>query len=172
MNDNKVTILGFLFFLFCAALIGGVFFIHGQLTQLQGAYDELEQRRVDLNQTTQALIDQKKVFSDAFTTLEGYKIGVATDEMEFYSKVQQAVQAIGINILSTRQQGVSPDGRSSMALTLKGDYYSLLQVLAKWRNLDVTVRVSAFTVTASKNPETRGEVQAEVTVETIISGKM
>lgn len=169
MNDNKITIIGFLFFLFCAALIGGVYFLNGRLVDLQGQYDELEQRRVDLNQTTQSLVRQKKVFSDAFTALESYKINVASSDMAFYSEVQQAVQANGINVLSTRQQGISKDGRSTMNLTLKGDYYSFLRVLADWRNLPITVRVSAMALTASKTPETRGEIQADVSVEAIVS---
>ncbi len=171
MNDNKVTILGFLFFLFCASLIGGVYFLNGQLVDLQGQYNELEQRRVDLDQTTRSLMDQKTVFNNAFTTLESFKVNVASDDMGFYSEVQQVVQSSGINILSTRQQGVSKEGRSTIALTLKGDYYSFMRVLAKWRNIPVTVRVSTLSVTASKTPETRGEVQADVTVEAIVSAK-
>ena len=58
MNDNKVTIIGFLFFLLCAALIGGVYFLNGRYMELQGQYNELEQRRVDLEQTTRSLQEQ------------------------------------------------------------------------------------------------------------------
>jgi hypothetical protein len=170
MNDNKVTLLGFFLFLVCAALIGGVYFLNKQLTQLHEEAIELEQRRGELAQTTQSLVDQKKAFSDAFRALEGYQVKVASSDMIFYSEVQGAVQdTSGVNILSTQQRGVSRDGRSSLVLTLRGDYYSFAQVLAKWRNLLTTVRVSAMTVTASRTPETRGEVQVDITVEAIVS---
>ena len=169
MND-KVSMLGFLFFLLCALLIGGVYFLNGQLVELQEQYDDLEQRRVDLDQATRSLMNQKKVFTDAFNILEAYHVNVASSDMAFYSDVQQKVQASDINILSTRQGGVSQDGRSSMMLTLRGDYYSFSQVLAQWRNLPTTVRVAAMNVTASRTPEMRGEVQVDVTVEAIVAG--
>lgn len=171
MNDNKVTIIGFLFFLFCAALIGGVYFLNGRFLELQGQYDELEQRRVNLEQTTKSLQEQKRIYTTAFNTLRDYKVNVASDDMGFYSEVQQTVQASDVNILSTRQQGVNREGRSTIALTLRGDYYSFMQVLANWRNLPVTVRVANMTLTASKTPETRGEIQADVSIEAIVSGK-
>jgi hypothetical protein len=168
VNDNKVTIIGVLFFLFCAALIGGVYFLNGQLEVLQAEYDDLEQRKVNLEQDTNGLVSQKKIFTDAFNALENFSINVASDDMAFYSAVQQTVQVSGINILSTRQQGVASNGRSSIMLTLRGDYYSFMRVLASWRALPVTVRVSNLTVTASKTPETRGEIQADVSVEAIV----
>jgi hypothetical protein len=171
VNDNKVTILGSLFFLICILLIGGVYFLNGQLVVLQAQYDELEQRRVNLEQDTRILMEQKQIFSKAFAALQEYHVNVASDDMGFYSEVQQAVQTSGINILSTRQQAVPNTGRSSIVLTLKGDYYSFMQVLAKWRALPVTVRVAGLTVTASKTPETQGEIQADVSVEAIVSKK-
>ena len=170
MNDNKVTLLGFLFFLLCASLIGGVYFLNGKLVELQAQYDELEQRKVDLDQTTTSLMNQKQVFNNAFNILENYKVNVASSDMAFYAEVQQVVQSSDVNILSTRQMGVA-NGRSSIVMTLRGDYYSFMRVLADWRNLPITARVAAMTVTASKTPETRGEVQADVTVEAIVSDK-
>ena len=74
MNDNKVTLLGFFFFLVCIALIGGIYFLNRQLTQLHEDLSELERRRGELTRTTQSLIEQKKVFSDAFRVLEGYSV--------------------------------------------------------------------------------------------------
>jgi TRAP-type uncharacterized transport system substrate-binding protein len=169
VNDNKVTLLGALFFIFCAALIGGIFFLDSQLVQMQAEYDDLEQRRVDLTQTTKSLVEQKKVYMDAFAALESYRINIAPSDMGFYSEVQQVIQANGLNILSTRQLGVSREGRSSIAMTLKGDYYALMQVLANWRNTPTTVRVAALTVTAPRASDAREDVQADVTVEAIVA---
>ena len=168
MND-KVSVLGIIFFLLCVALIGGVYYLNGQLVDLKGQYDELEQRKVELDESTKSLVRQKNVFTEAFKSLEQYHVNVASSDMVFYSDVQQKVQTSNINILSTRQGGVSRDGRSSLVLNLRGDYYSFTDVLAQWRNLPTTVRVSAMNVTASRTPETRGEVQVEVTVEAIVS---
>ena len=171
MNDNRVTIIGFLFFLVCAGFIGGIYFLDGKLSTLVEEYDRLNQQLVDLEQTTASLEAQKRIFLGAFETLEGYRINVASSDMSFYTDVQQVVQASDVNILSTRQQGVSREGRSSIALTLRGDYYSLMRVFAHWRKLPLTVRVSALTLMASKTAETRGEVQADVTVEAIVDNK-
>jgi hypothetical protein len=174
MNNNKVTVLGVLFFLFCIALMGGVYFLNGQLVELQGQYDELEQQRVDLVQTTKALTDRKKIFTDAFASLENYQVHTASSDMGFYEEVQQVVRQNNLNIQSQSQppqRGAPGDGRKSLVLTLRGDYYSFTQMLAEWRNLYTTVRVSALRVTASKTPEMRGEVEVNVSVEAIVSNK-
>ena len=171
MND-KVTLLGLLLFLVCAGCGGGVWYMNGKLVELQTQYDELEQRRVDLTQSTQFLVNQKRVFMEAFAALDGHKVSTAASDMDFYSEVQQAARANQINILSTRQMGIAKaTGRSSIALTLRGDYYNFAQLLAKWRDLSTTVRVSALSITASRTPETNGEIQADVTVEAVIKAK-
>jgi hypothetical protein len=168
MRDNKVTLIGVLFFLFCAALVGGVWYLNGRVTLMSEEYADLERRRVDLDQNIQSLIAQKKVFTDAFAVFEQFKVNAAVDDMAFYSDIQQVVQqASGVNILSTAQRG-SRDGRSSLQLTLRGDYYSFMRILADWRRLPTTVRVAGMTVTASRTPETMGEVQVDVTMEAIV----
>ena len=170
MNDSKVTLLGVLLAVVCLAFMGGIYYLNGQFVELKEEYDNLEGQRRTLELQTQALQNQKKVFTDAFAELEKYEINVAPSDMNFYEDVQQEVRRVGaVNIVSTRPLGVSRDGRSSFALTLRGDYYGFTQILAAWRKLHTTVRVSTMTVTASRTPETRGEVQAELTVEAIVA---
>lgn len=169
MNDNRVTMIGFLFFLFCAALAGGVFFLNNRYMALQEEYDALKQRRVDIEQTTSSLIEQKALYTSSFATLRNYRVNAASNDIAFYSEVQRAVQNDNIEILSTRQQGTNREGRNTITMALKGDYYSFVKVLAEWRKLPVTVRVAAVDLSASKTPETRGEIQANVTVEAIVS---
>jgi hypothetical protein len=173
MNDNKVMILGLSFFLFCAALIGGTYFLDKKLTEFQGEYDELEQRRVDLTQTTRSLMDRKTVFSDAFATLETYKINAAPNDVRFYEDVQQAVQAQNLYLLSTRERGAIAGGRSAMDLSVRGDYYAFMQVLADWRNTPTTMRVAALSVMSPRAADgsPRGEIEAAVTLEAIVSGQ-
>lgn len=175
MKDNKVTALGLLFFLFCVALLGAVYYLGIRLGDLRGQADELEQRKVDLTSATQALMDQRSVFNNAFNELESYHVNVAPSELAFYSDVQQVVQNNGVEILSTRQQGVNKDGVSTIAMTTRGEYYALMQVLAAWRNLPTTVRVSALTLGADRpigsSTALQGWVQADVTVEAIVAAQ-
>ncbi len=176
MKDNKVAVLGLFFFLLCAALGGAVYYLGERLNELHARADELEQQRVDLESATQALIAQKSVFTNAFKELENYSVNVAPNEMAFYSDVQQVVQNNAVEIMSTRQQGVNAGGVSAIAMTVRGEYYALMQVLAAWRNLPTTVRVSTLTLGADKavgasSEALRGWVQADVTVEAIVAPK-
>ena len=129
-----------------------------------------------MESATQALVAQKTVFTNAFKELENYSVNVALNEMAFYSDVQQVVQNNAVEIMSTRQQGVNADGVSAIAMTVWGEYYALMQVLAAWRNLPTTVRVSTLTLgadksTGSSSEALRGWVQADVTVEAIVAPK-
>ena len=176
MKDNKVAVLGLFFFLLCAVLCGAVYYLGGRLNELHAQADDLEQQRVDMESATQALVAQKTVFTNAFKELENYSVNVALNEMAFYSDVQQVVQNNAVEIMSTRQQGVNADGVSAIAMTVRGEYYALMQVLAAWRNLPTTVRVSTLTLgadksTGSSSEALRGWVQADVTVEAIVAPK-
>ena len=176
MKDNKVAVLGLFFFLLCAVLGGAVYYLGGRLNELHAQADDLEQQRVDMESATQALVAQKTVFTNAFKELENYSVNVALNEMAFYSDVQQVVQNNAVEIMSTRQQGVNAEGVSAIAMTVRGEYYALMQVLAAWRNLPTTVRVSTLTLgadksTGSSSEALRGWVQADVTVEAIVAPK-
>ncbi|GHV36554.1 hypothetical protein FACS1894187_11340 [Synergistales bacterium] len=171
---DKKTGIAFIFCLLCAALIGGIYYVDLRLTELQAEYDNLQQRRVDLNQDTKALMEQKKVFSDVFAVLANYRVNSAKDEATFYNEVRLAAERNGVNILTTRQMGVAQNGRSSIALSLKGNYYSFIRTLADWRNLSTTVRVASLVITSptvadNKDTRARESVQADVTLEAIIS---
>ncbi|NLL37121.1 MAG: hypothetical protein GX256_06330 [Fretibacterium sp.] len=175
MKDNKVKILGTLFFLFCLLFIGGSWHLGSLLRALQEEFDDLEQRRVDLSGSTRSLMQQKATFTSAFKDLEHYHINVAPSDMAFYSDVQQVVQSNGIEILSTRQQGTDKEGRSSIVLALRGDYYAMMQVLADWRNLSTTVRVASLSLSShsmpsepAANPAEQNWIQADVTLEAVI----
>ena len=176
MKDNKTTFLALLFALFCLALIGGVYYLGTRLKELQEQYDDLSQRKANLKSTTDDLENQIKVFSDAFAQLSNYQINPASSDMAFYSAVQQAVQDNGVVILSTRQQGVNKEGLSTIAMTLRGNYYSLMQTLAAWRNLPMTVRMASLIVRADKSRGSaaspgNGVVQADMTLEAVIAGQ-
>ena len=91
--------------------------------------------------------------------------------MDFYAQVQGKIQENHeVSIITARQMGIR-DGRTSISLTLRGDYYSFLRILAGWRNLYTTVRVSQLSMSASRNPQVRGEIQADVVLEAIVSAR-
>ena len=167
--NNKVTFVGIGFLALCIGLAGGIYFLDGQLKMLKEQYNELEQRRANLEQDRNSLREQITVFKNAFASLEAYNVRATSNDMDFYSQVQQKVQENSdITIRTQRQNGVR-DGRSSISLTLRGDYYSFMKVLAGWRNLPITVRVSQLSVTTPRNPQMMGEIQADVVLEAIVT---
>jgi hypothetical protein len=174
MNDNKVTFVGIGFLALCLALAWGIYFLDGQLRILKDEYDELEQRRANLEQDKNGLIAEITVFKNAFSVLEDYNVRAASNDMDFYSQVQLEIDPYirqnDVIIMSSKQNGIK-DGRSSIYLKLRGDYYSFMKILAAWRNLHTTVRVSQLSMTASKNPQTSGEIQADVVLEAIVSAR-
>ena len=175
MKDNKIMFLGLLSFLFCALLGGTIYYLGNRLNDLQAQADELQQKNADLMSSTQALLEQKSVFTNAFKDLENYRVNTAPSELAFYSDVQQVVQNNEVGILSSRQQGVNAEGVSTIAMTMRGEYYALMQVLAAWRNLPTTVRVSALTLGPDKpigsSEGLQGWVQADVTVEAFVASQ-
>ena len=172
MNDNKVTIVGLLFLVLCLGLIGGIYYLDGHIRELREEYNELERRRVNLEQDRRSLQDQINVFNNAFRVLRDYNVRAATSEMDFYAQVQNVIDPYIMSnelIITSARQNPIRDGRGSQALTLRGDYYAFLRVLAAWRNLQTTVRIAQLSVTASRTPTITGEVQADVVLEAIIS---
>ena len=175
MNDNKVTFVGIGFLALCLALAWGIYFLDGELRILKDEYDELEQRRANLEQDRNGLIEQIAVYKNSFSALEAYNVRATSSDMDFYSQVQSEIDPYirqnDVIIITSRQNGVNKEGRSSISLTLRGDYYSFMKILAAWRNLHTTVRVAQLSMTASKNPQTSGEIQADVVLEAIVSAK-
>lgn len=179
MKDSKITIVALLFALLCLALIGGVYFLSDRLKNQHEEYDDLAQRKANLNADTNNLIQQKKVFTEAFAELSNYHVNPADGEVPFYSEVQQAVQNNSIEILSTRQQSRDKDGIGRVSMTLRGDYYNFMNVLAAWRNLPMTVRVATLTIRSDNtksggrgsnaDDSATGVIQADVTVEAVIA---
>ena len=172
MNDSKVTLIGLVFFLICAGLVGGVHFTYSKLNELKDEYVRLENQRATLSQDTMELREQINTFNNAFKVLEAYNVRATSSDINFKAEVQEKIDEY-IEAITTAKstQGATRDGRSSISYSIRGDYYSFLKILAGWRNLQTTVRVSALSMTASKTPQTSGEILADVTVEAIVSAK-
>jgi len=174
MNDSKVTVIGLLFLILCLGLVGGIWYLDGQLRYLREERDRLEQDRVNMVRDVANLEEQIRVFNTSFADLERHNVRAAQNEMEFLAQVQQAIDPHIWNdrivMISSDQRGVNAaTGRATLNLVLRGDYYTFMNILAAWRNVDVTVRVSALSMMASRTPQVRGEIQADVTLEAIIA---
>jgi len=169
MNDSKLTYVGVGFLALCLTIAGGVYFLDKHLRDLRRQYDNLERKRATLEQDRDSLREQITIFKNAFLSLEDYNVQAAANDMDFYGQVQQKVQENSdVDIITQRQNGVR-DGRSSISLTLRGDYYSFMKILAGWRNLPISVSVSQFSMTAPRDSQVLGEIQADVVVEAIIA---
>jgi len=174
MNDSKVTVIGVLFLLLCLGLVGGIWYLDGQLRELRQEYNTLDQNRANLQRDVANLREQIGVFNDAFQTLEGYNVSAAENEMHFLTQVQQVIDPYiwseQIIVVGSSQGGVdATTRRATQSFTLRGDYYAFKRILAAWRNVEVTVRVSALSMMASRNPQMYGEIQADVTLEAIVN---
>ena len=173
MNDSKVTVIGVLFLLLCLGLVGGIWYLDGQLRELRQEYNTLDQSRADLQRDVANLREQVGVFNDAFRTLGEYNVSAAQNEMHFLTQVQQIIDPYiwseHIVMVSSQQGGVNAAGRATQSFTLRGDYYAFKRILAAWRNVEVTVRVSALSMMASRTPQMHGEIQADVTLEAIVN---
>jgi len=171
MNDNKVTIIGILFFALCIGLGAGIYFLDRELKELKGQYDNLERRRTSLEQDAAGLKEQISVFNKSFERLEAYNVRATSSDISFKDQIQEKIDEHRDVITTVRSSQSTGDGRSIISMTLRGDYYSFMKILAGWRNLPTTVRVSQLSMTASKTPQTSGEVQADVVLEAIISAR-
>ena len=174
MNDSKVKLIGILFFLLCLGIIGAIWYVDRELRASREQFDELEQSRANLERDRNALREQIDVFNAAFRNLEGHNVRPAASDMDFLSEAQMVVNPrINNNeivIITQRQHGVR-DGRTSISLTLRGNYYSFMEILAGWRNLHTTARVAELSMSSSRTPQPqiRGEIQADVVLEAIIA---
>lgn len=171
-RENKMTLLVFLSALLCIGIIFAVYHLSGRLEALQARSDALEQRIVNARADTEILMEQKRVFTDVLGKLddENYHVKPARDETEFYTTLQEAARDSGVAILSTRQQGVNQNGISTMTFSLQGEYYSMLRLLAAWRDLPMTVRVANLTLRrAGQGLSDLNRIVADTTVETVFS---
>jgi len=172
MNDSKVTVIGVLFLILCLGLVGGIWYLDGQLRELRGQRDRSEQERVDFERDRSNLQAQIRVFNESFEILGRHNVRAAQNELEFQNQVQHVIDPHirdgNIAMISMRQGPVTA-GRATLIMTLRGDYYTFMNILAAWRNVGVTVRVSALSMMASRTPQVRGEIQTDVTLEAIIA---
>jgi hypothetical protein len=169
VTDNKVTIVGFLFLVLCLGLVGGVYYIDGRVRELRSEHDMLDQTRANMERDRINLQNQIRVFNDAFRDLEEYNVRAAYNVGNFRGRIQQEIDRNEIIVISGREGAINNEGRATHSLTLRGDYYAFMRMLAAWRNLDITVRVSSLSVAASRSPQIHGEIQADVILEAIIA---
>ena len=69
----------------------------------------------------------------------------ASDIVEFYAYVRQAAENNGINIVSTRQSS------NSISMNLRGGYYSLMHLIADWRKMPASGKITSIKIQRDKD---------------------
>ena len=114
------------------------------LETMREEYDTLENERIDLVMT----VENFSVVQENLQKIEAASpkdIRPASDIVEFYAYVRQAAENNGVNIISTRQSS------SSISMNLRGGYYSLMHLIADWRTMPTTGKITSIKIQRDKD---------------------
>ncbi|MBR2208177.1 MAG: hypothetical protein IJ859_05135 [Synergistaceae bacterium] len=141
--ENRNYILQILLFAgLCLALCGGVWFGIHTLEEYREEYDTMVSERDNFegimenlrtkNRTLQAI--HKVNLSDVQMVKKGR-------ENEFYSEVRRLIDKNEINMVSMKN-----DEPSVFNLSLRGDYYALINLFADWREMPFASRITELKI--------------------------
>lgn len=122
--------------------------------------DSLRQREAILSRTIRENTRLVSVYKKTLGELERYKLGVPADEVDFYSNVERELASNGILVKSIQPTQASA-GQTAVRVQFEGLYYSILNVIADWRGLDVVVRMKDISLDSDKGGFARGTVVLE-----------
>lgn len=114
------------------------------LEVMREEYDNIESERGDLNMT----VENFEIIKDNLEKLEAITpkdIKPAADIVEFYAYVRQAAENNGINIISTKQDN------NSITMNLQGGYYSLMHLIADWRKMPASGKITSIKIQRDKD---------------------
>lgn len=163
MNKNIYLVFIALFFAFCLALIGGVWWSINELKNYREEYDLLEQERSS-SQKMMANMQSKNLDLSQITGLNIDNAGVAHDAVEFYSYVRQAIEDNEVELISMNS-GSNQD--SILTLQLQGTYYSLAKTFAQWRLMPFASRVNSLKIKRDPSSPT-SLITAQLTLEAMM----
>lgn len=145
-------------------VLGSMLFTEFRLSQVVVAerqkIDALRKREAILSRTIRENTRLVSVYKKALAELERYKLGVPVDEVDFYSNVERELTSNGILVKSI-QPAKAPAGQTAVRVQFEGLYYSILNVIADWRGLDVVVRMKDISLDSDKGGFARGSVVLE-----------
>lgn len=164
MEDRNYILQVLAFAAVCVALGAGVWFGIHTLEDYREEYDTMLSERDNFegimenlrakNRTLQAI--HQVNLSDVKTVKKG-------KESEFYTAVRTLIDKNSMTMISMRN-----DQPSIFNLSLRGDYYSLIQLFADWREMPFASRMTELKIKRDNLAPDRS-VEAELTLEAWIS---
>lgn len=163
MHKHVYLIFIALFFAFCLALIGGVYWSLRELRAYREEYDLLEGERSS-SEKMMSNMESRNIDLAQVTGLNIDNAGNARDAVEFYAYVRQAVEDNGIELISMKSD---PNSENILTLQLQGSYYALAHVFADWRLMPFASRIHSLRINRDNNSPT-AFVDAQVVLEALM----
>lgn len=165
MNKNLYMVFAGLFFSGCLLLMFAVWYSIHVLYDYRTEYAALEAEQNNFTGMINGLEERNKTLSE-IARLDVNRTGTSSDSVSFYSYVRTAIENSGMNLLSMSSGQNEKDLK--LTLTLQGNYYSFVHLLAAWRNMPVAARLLSLRFKRDvQSPEYF--IEAEVTIEGMIS---
>lgn len=116
---------------------------------------DLRTETMILERQAQMQMRQIEVFKRGIAELEGYRMDIPEDEVDFYSWVQRELTKNGIRSNVVKPVAVQP-GRNGVQIDFEGPYYSFVRTLADWRNMKVAVRLTSVALHSVEDGNAKG----------------
>lgn len=144
INQNLVLLLAGVLVGFCILVCAVTWYPVHLLENMREEYDNIENERLSLNTTVEnfSIVKENLEKLEAITPKD---IRPASDIVEFYAYVRQAAENNGINIISTRQSN------NSISMNLRGGYYSLMHLIADWRKMPASGKITSIKIQRDKD---------------------
>ncbi len=152
-----------IFFAIVAAIVFGAFFSERNLDSMRDEYNNLENRRVQLQSRISTLKQQNNALADITTDkfIHAQALQSQNGLVDFYSQVQKVFSDRNIEIISTRQQ------ENSIILNLQGDYYALMATLADLRSMQTPSKINSMNI--RRNQSHPSLIAADMILEALIA---
>ena len=144
LNQNLVLLLAVVLAGVCVIICIITWYPVHLLEGIREEYDNIENERINLNTT----VENFSIVKENLEKLEAISpkdIRPASDIVEFYAYVRQAAENNGINIVSTRQSS------NSISMNLRGGYYSLMHLIADWRKMPASGKITSIKIQRDKD---------------------
>ena len=152
-ENNLYLIFVGLFLAVCIALGGGVWYSMSMLADYREEFDIMRNERENFSDNMEALKTKNQLLK-RIAGVSFKNSGSASDAVEFYSSVRQAISDNQLEMISM-STGSSAFGTGENAavlnIKLQGEYYALAHLLAAWRNLPFASRVTSLKLVRDQN---------------------
>ena len=158
MEDRTYFLQMAIFFIACLSLAGGVWFGLNKLSEYREEYDLIIDERDNFSHIMDSLRAKNRTLQE-INKLKFTEVSMASDGVEFYSKVRTLIEENSMNMIS-----MSNNDNNTLTLKLQGNYYSLVHLFADWREMPFASRVTSLRITRD-NTAPEDFVEADLTLE-------